>query len=154
MVERVFIFIGVVLCGVAALVYTKAPQSNDPFAGFVTCAIVGGLGLLFLLLGIVFLAKSKQNAARLAEILSSGTPAEATVTYVDRNFRIRVNGQPVYSIVEYRYQDGAGMSHVRRITDASTDVVVRSGIAVGSKVEIRISRTDPSKSALILTPAS
>ena len=87
-----------------------------------------------------------QQSRMAAEIMETGISTTAQVTFVDRNYRVLINNRPVYSIVEYVYQDDLGNKYSKRIDRVSSEAVIRNQIAVGSTVDIKYSSTDPSQS--------
>lgn len=115
------------------------------FPGIFGC--IGGLMTLFGLLGLVRGSKQAKLADHIAQI---GTETEANVTFVDRNYRMLVNNRPIYSIVEYTYQDGMGNEFVNRVETVSTDTVIRNNIEVGSKIKIKYLPEDPGKSVALI----
>ena len=83
-------------------------------------------------------------------ILQTGIDAQATVTFVDKNYSFLVNNKPIYSIVEYEYVDKNGVKHTRRIDNLNSDLVIRKKIEVGNTIKIRYSQTDYSQSIMLI----
>lgn len=83
------------------------------------------------------------------KILSEGSQATATITFLDRNYSFLVNNRPVYSIIEYRYTDLYGQPYTQTITNASTETVIRMDLSVGSEIPIRYLPDDPAKSLIV-----
>lgn len=108
---------------------------------------IGGLMMLFGLLGLVRGSKKAQQESHIAQV---GMETEANVTFVDRNYSMLVNNRPIYSIVEYAYQDGMGNEFVNRMETVSTDTVIRNNIQVGSKIRIKYLPEDPGKSVALI----
>lgn len=116
--------------------------------------ILWGVGGLLLLLGVpLFGLGLMQSAARrneMQQIMTSGVEGQAAITFLDRNWSVRINGQPIYSIVEYRFQDSSGREFVRRVDDIKSEIAIRSGWQVGSQIRIRYLAQDPSKSGIMV----
>jgi hypothetical protein len=63
-----------------------------------------------------------------------------------------VNQTPIYSIVEYTYEDKYGKRHTRRIDRVDSKMVVRKQIQVGTRIPVKYAKEDPSKSVMVLDP--
>ena len=160
MVGRVFLFVGLILIAVGVYVAQSnmAVRINRQRADAETAATaryaigggVGGLGLLFALGGVRSMIRGSKEKKRNQEIMQNGVAAEGTITFVDRNYRVLVNKQPIYSIVEYTYRDSAGNAHKRRTETAPSDAVIRMGLAVGGKVAIKYSAQNPAESLIVV----
>ena len=83
-----------------------------------------------------------------SHIAQTGVETEAAVTFVDKNYALLVNNRPIYSIVEYTYQDELGNEYVNRIENVSTDYVIRNKAEVGSKIRIKYLPTEPGQSVM------
>jgi len=120
--------------------------------------IFGGMGLLFMAVGLVMLVigltKSKRKKALAEKISTMGVPAEAVVTFVDRNYSVQVNKTPIYSIVEFKFRDNAGREHAGRKTNVNSDLVNRLKLEVGSKIQIKYLNEDPNQNILLLPNAN
>jgi hypothetical protein len=116
--------------------------------------IFGGLGLIFMVIGaIMFVSsrvKAKKNQALAEKIFAMGVPAEATVTFVDKNYGLLVNNKPIYSIVEFKFRDGSGAERIGRKNNVSSDLVIRLKLEVGAKVQIKYMNEDPDQNILLL----
>ncbi|NPV01783.1 MAG: hypothetical protein HPY53_10425 [Brevinematales bacterium] len=164
---KIFLFVGIILIGVAATVFFSVSGANLNFHGmayqqvsgqtaeigtiiikFGVPGLLGVLGLIFLILGISGMGKDAGRVKMMKYILQTGADAEGTVTFVDKNFRILINHLPIYSIVEYKFTDMNGQEYVKRSDNVSSEMVVRSGIAVGKKVKVKYLQTDPSQSVM------
>lgn len=164
----VLLIVGVVLMGVAGIVFAALgsgpvnvkvqgvrvdPDSAQNVVHLVRYAVSGFLGLLgglFVLSGLVARGRSSSRAKRQRRILETGIDAEGTVTFVDRNYTILVNRTPVYSIVEYTYQDRAGTAHTRRVDQVASEIVIRKQIQVGSKISVKYAPENPAESVMLL----
>jgi len=117
--------------------------------------IMGGVFVLFLIITFIVLAAlrrfggSKKDQEKKIYIAQNGVETTATVTFVDKNFRLLVNQTPIYSIVEYKYQDNMGREHVRRIDNINSELVVRNKIEVNNTIKIRYLQEDPSQSVIM-----
>lgn len=158
-------FVGIILAIVGAIVYYTIGQGNASIVvngvrdnsaetrTIVQYSIGGGLaglGLLFIVIGLIGRGRAAKHQKQINHILQTGIAAEGTVTFVDRNYSILVNKRPVYSILEYTYQDLTGNQHTRRIDTMPSDYVIRKNIQVGAKVAIKYANEDSSKSAILL----
>jgi hypothetical protein len=160
MVGRVFLFVGLILIAVGVYVAQsdigvtinkrRADAETAATARYAIGGGVGGLGLLFALGGVRSMVRGSRSAKRNREIMQTGVAAEATITFVDKNYRVLVNKQPIYSIVEYTYLDRAGQPHKRRTENAPSDAVIRMGLAVGGKVAIKYSAQNPADSLIVV----
>jgi hypothetical protein len=83
-------------------------------------------------------------------IMQNGIPAEGTVTFVDKNWTLLVNKNPIYSIIEYTYTDSNGAQYSRKVTNANSNLVTRMGIQVGSKIPIKYSPQNPAESVIVV----
>ncbi|OHD62159.1 MAG: hypothetical protein A2014_03605 [Spirochaetes bacterium GWF1_49_6] len=166
----VFVVNGVIFLVLGILVYFHAEngsaalqgtniQNNPAVAEQMTrIGIQYGVSILFFVISSVLLVLSviglikKLNKSRLAKrILQTGIETDALVTYVDRNFSILINKQPVYSIVEYRYRDNDGNKYTERLDRVSSEMVVRSNIEVGCTIRIKYLQEDHAKSEPVLS---
>jgi hypothetical protein len=114
----------------------------------------GGVGFLFMVVGAILfltgLARGKKRKALALKIFEVGVPAQATVTFVDKNYGLLVNNKPIYSIVEFKFRDSAGVERVGRKNDVSSDLVIRLKIEVGSKVQVKYMNENPNQNILML----
>lgn len=112
------------------------------------------LGLYFLIIGslmvIVGLILVRARKKKIEKINLYGVETEAIVTFVDKNFRILVNKKPIYSIVEFKFRDIGGREYIGRKENVNSDLVIRLGLEVGSKVKIKYLAEDPRQNILIL----
>jgi hypothetical protein len=149
----ILLFVGLVLIGTGIVVYFAGPVNfadmSRSLAQNVMMIILTLLGALFTFLGIIGIIGAKRLAKRNAFIVQTGIESDATVTFVDRNYTLLVNHRPIYSIVEYTFQDGSGREFMRRIDNVPSDWVIRNKIEVKCTVKIRYLREDPNQSVLI-----
>lgn len=161
---NLFIFLGLILMAVGVIVFISVGSSietatvNSPFDRQTTGNIVqygvggflGLLGLFFLIIGMRMGAKVAKQEKLNQHILQTGIQSEGTVTFVDKNYSVLINKNPIYSIVEYTYSDNSGNKHMNRINYVSSEQVIRRQIVVGSKIAIKYSGEDAAKSIIIL----
>lgn len=161
MASKIFVFVGFILLATTALLYftldsasltINGKVTNDPDTiGTVKFYLCGGLGLLgglFSLLGLRGMIKESNQAKRIQYILQNGLETQGLVVFVDKNYTLLMNNRPIYSIVEYNYQDKAGNQYTRRINNMNSEMVIRMNIIVGSTVKIKYLSENPSESAL------
>ncbi|HNQ69127.1 MAG TPA: hypothetical protein PKN32_12165 [Bacteroidales bacterium] len=156
----VFIFIGAILIMTGVIVANSNVRIkiNNRFADEEQSTKVrnyigiglGGLGAVFTVIGLIGAVAGSQKNKRNKEIIRNGIVAQAKVTFVDKNYYILVNKTPIYSIVEYTYNDSNGIQHSRKINNIDSKIVIRNGIQVGSMVPIKYSAENPAESVLIL----
>jgi hypothetical protein len=127
-----------------------AARALDPgLAASLPLIILWSVGGLLILLGGLAVIRGRARQAESNRILASGVEAAGAITFLDRNWTLRVNGQPVYSIVEYRFHDATGREFVRRIDEVPSEAAIRAGWQVGSQVKVRYLPEDPSKSMVM-----
>ncbi len=165
MKNKVFLFVGFILLVVGIIVYyaigadsagiiVQGKQVNDSGLKNILKYSIGGgiagLGGIFLLAGLIGQIRySKLNKQKL-HILRTGVETEGTVTFVDKNYSLLVNNNPVYSIVEYTYPDNSGNEYTRRVETISSEIVIRNRIQVGNIIPIKYAVEDPSLSVILL----
>lgn len=165
MVSKVLLFIGIVLMGVGAIVYyalghgdmnivVNGVRDNSAETRNILQYSIGGglafLGLLFVVFGLIGRGRAAKTQKQIMHIMQTGIPAEGTVTFADKNYSILINKKPVYSIVEYTYQDGSGKQYTRRVETIPSDYVIRNKIQVGAKVPVKYASEDASQSTILL----
>lgn len=142
--------LGLILIGVAQLLSGPGVSASDQAAAPILTTIgvgLAALGVIIFVVGLVTGRKARAVAARIAE---SGVVAQAVVTFVDRNYKILVNQQPIYSIVEVKFQDMSGTEHVFQHTTVDSELVIRNQVEVGSTVNVKYLPEDPSQNILML----
>jgi hypothetical protein len=154
----ILILMGVIFIGVGLFTGNVFSSAFSGFAdvgadvgslGSIFTLVFGGVGALLVVLGGISVFRGRQTGQLHKQILETGVDAAGEVTYVDKNYRILINNAPIYSIVEYKYRDSSGMEYVNRMDRISTESVVRSGIAVGSQIQIKYLSEDPSQSTIV-----
>ncbi len=117
-------------------------------------AIFAGFGFGIGLLGMVFLAvglvKGQWRPGLAERILEAGFVADATITYLDKNYGLIVDDRPVYSIVEFTFRDSSGGEHKGRKSKVDTDLAARLDLRVGGTVRVKYLRDAPDTHMLIL----
>jgi hypothetical protein len=162
----IMLLVGVILIGAGVIAYVvigqQSPEGIEGLPDSVNLetvqrivqygvgGLLAGLGAIFSLCGLGSLARRSKQRQLAERLMHTGMDAEGTVTFVDKNWRIQVNQRPIYSIVEYTYQDANGGQHTRRVEDISSEIVIRKQIQVGSKIAVKYAREDPSKSIMVL----
>jgi hypothetical protein len=160
MVARVFLVVGLILIGVGVYIAQsdisvsinkrRADPETAATARYAIGGGLGGLGLLFAVGGVRGMIRGSRELKRKTAIMQTGIEAEGTITFVDKNYRLLVNKQPIYSIVEYTYVDSAGKQHTRRTENVPSDIVIRKQLAVGGKVPIKYSAQNAADSVLVI----
>ncbi len=114
--------------------------------------VCGGLGAVFTLIAVIALLRDRVDRRRADLILQTGLETRGTVTFVDRNFSVRINGRPIYSIIEYTFKDRMGRDYTRTMRNAPSDIVIRRKIEVGSELPVKYLANDPEQSVIVLNP--
>lgn len=137
---------------------SSVPGAED--GGLLTGVFGVGFGAIFIVVGLAMTAggiaavffglrmrRNLQSAK--SDLLARGLAAEATVTFVDRNYGMLVNNRPIYSIVEFTFTDMSGMQRTAKINDASSEWVIRNKIEVGSTVTVKYLPENPARVMLV-----
>ena len=118
-----FIFtpIGVLFTLIAFLAWKLKPEWNDPIGAVIFQSVFGGLGLIFLFLGLVFLGLDLRRRSLLRRAYYSGNCVEAEIIRSIPQANLNTyKGQP--SVVECAYTDPSGIVHIYRSRYLYTDV--------------------------------
>jgi hypothetical protein len=156
----IFLFVGIIFIIVGVIIYNsdtnvyinhqRASEKDGKMVIHYTGAGLMGLGGIFALIGLIgFVRNNKQNK-RNQYILQNGIDALGTVTFVERNWKILLNKNPIYSIVEYNYKDNLGNQYTRKISNMSSELVIRKQIQVGAKIPIRYLSDNPEESVIVI----
>jgi hypothetical protein len=148
-----FILFGLVWTGILMAVAhstsAMAPASTVKMLHGMT-----GLGVFFLVLGVILviigLIKARGRSKLAKDIMQRGTAAKGTVTFVDKNYGVLVNNKPIFSIVEFTFQDSSGKTHTSRKGNVNSDLIIRDKIEVGSQVVLKYLPDNPESNILIL----
>ena len=119
-------------------------------------------GLILLVVGLVlfltgrasdrkFLREKTQKAENLLE---NGLQARGRVTFVDKNYSVLLNEKPIYSIVEFTFEDHMGRPHISRKDNVDSDLVIRAQIIVGSQWDVKYLANNPDENALLIRDPS
>ena len=147
------VFIGiawVLLLGLMALLEALfgGPKANP--GQFIYVMVVGVvLALIGLPLFLIGRREVKKIETVEKNILSNGLPARARVTFVDKNYSLLVNQKPVYSTIEYSFEDHRGQPRTGRNDTADSDWVIRAQIGIGSEVDIRFLAANPDENRMV-----
>jgi hypothetical protein len=157
----VFLFVGTILIGVAVILFQsdvkvrinrQRANAEDSKAAISYVAWgLGGLGFLFAAGGLIGIVSGRKQNKRNLYILQNGIAVEGTVTFVDKNWAVLVNKNPIYSIVEYTYPDKTGNQHTRKVSNISSEMVIRKQIQVGSRIPIKYAPENPAESVMVLS---
>ena len=118
-----FIFapIGALFTLIAFLVWILKPEWDDPIGAVIFQSVFGGLGLVFLFLGLLFLGLDLRRRAQLRRAYYSGTCVEAEIIRSVPQTNVNTSkGQP--SVVECAWTDPSGVVHIYRSRYLFTDV--------------------------------
>lgn len=148
MISNVFLFVGIVLLGTGILSF----YSFDGNTKYIPVGILGGIGLLFTYLGLTGRSRDAKQQKQNLLITQTGVETDGTVLFVDKNYSILLNKKPIYSIVEYKYQDSFGTEHIRKVNNIPSDLVIRNKIEVGGTVKIKYLNEDPKQSVILIFP--
>jgi hypothetical protein len=110
--------------------------------------LFAGIGAIMTLGGLIGVMRGAKMSKLAGHIAQTGVETEANITFVDRNYALLVNNRPVYSIVEYTYQDELGNEYVNRVEDVNTDTVIRNKVEVGRKIRIKYLPAEPGQSVM------
>lgn len=147
-------FVGVAWVAVLGLMALLEMLFGGPRANPMQFVYTMVVGVILVLIGLpLFFMGRRQNNQYLAakkSILDKGVPARGRVTFVDKNYSVLVNQKPIYSSVEYTFEDHLGRPHIGRSDAVDSDWVIRAQIAVGSEVELKYLANDPEQNQLVL----
>lgn len=76
----------------------------------------GGIGLIFLILGIIFLCRESRKRQTAKQLFESGRYIWGEVIELIPNYNVRINNRHPY-IAKVRYVDAAGMVHIFKSPD-------------------------------------
>jgi len=147
----IFIGTGIFVYFVIGAAFADAPTMLGELQTLLQYGIGGlfaGIGAIMTLGGLIGVMRGAKSSKLAGHIAQTGTETEATVTFVDKNYAMLVNNRPIYSIVEYTYQDELGNEYANRIENVSTDTVIRNKVEVGSKIRIKYLPAEPAQSVM------
>ncbi len=126
-----------------------ARQTPRLLVFLILVGVFGLLGISFFLAALAANRISAQRVKRRQAILTHGIETTGVITYLDRNFSLRLNGRFPYSIVEYRFTDADG--HEQVVTDrrVSAEQAIRQSWQVGTPLLVRYLRNSPKQSTIV-----
>jgi hypothetical protein len=149
----IFLFVGIVFIVVGVIIYNsdtnvyinhqRASEEDGKVVMHYAGAGMMALGGVFTVIALIGAVRNNKQNKRNQYILQNGIDTQGTVTFVDRNWSVLINKNPIYSIVEYNYQDKVGNQYTRKISNMSSELVIRKQIRVGSKIPIRYLSENP-----------
>ena len=113
--------------------------------------VLFAIGAFLLVTGLMRAGKNKKKALL---IFQTGTATKGRVTFVDKNYSLLVNNKPIYSIVEFTFQDARGNTITSRKPNVSSDLVIRNQIEVGREVPVKYLPDSPQDNILLLADPS
>ena len=156
----IFLFVGIILIVTGIIIsqsntrvrinHQLANAEDSNTARYAIGGGLAGLGLLFSIGGLIGVVRGSKQNKRKQYIVQNGIDAQGTVTFVDKNWSVRINGNPIYSIVEYTYIDKTGYQHTNRINNLNSEIVIRKQIQVGSNIPIKYAAENPWESVILL----
>ena len=111
------------------------------------------IGVMIVIGAILWLTgnvKGKETQALAMKIFKEGRLTRGKVTFVDKNYSLLVNEKPIYSIVEVVFNDEMGREHVSRKENIESDLVIRSQVVIGSEIDMKYLREDPTKNVFLI----
>ena len=154
----IFLIMGLIFIGTGVFVYfvigTGFADMPSMFGEMQTLLQYGmgglfaGIGAIMTLGGLIGAIREAKRSKLASHIAQTGVETGAIVTFVDRNFAMLVNNRPIYSIVEYTYQDELGNEYANRIENISTDYVIRNKVEVGKRIRIKYLPAEPAQSVI------
>lgn len=107
-IGSVFAFLGAVFLSTGLIIYSALKEEE----GVVLFLLIfGGVGLLFFVLGLIFLIMEFGKKFRNDKLLKSGNYVMAEIFEVELNYNVTVNMRHPYA-VRCRYQDSYGNVHI------------------------------------------
>ncbi|MBN1966720.1 MAG: hypothetical protein JW910_18855 [Anaerolineae bacterium] len=128
----------------------EAASGFTNIGAIITLVIGGGLVVIGLIIMLTSRARGRQKRELAMHVYQNGIDTEGIVTFVDRNYSMLVNNNPIYSIVEYKFRDQAGREFVKRVNDANSEVVIRNALQVGSRIAVKYLPDDPTQNIMML----
>lgn len=141
MVGKILMVIGIGLF--VAIISWSSPDLVQEMIGM---AIFGALMSFF---GYRMYSREQRALKEIQKILQEGVVGETSITFIDRNYRVQINEQPVYSIIEYAYADSSSY-YTKRIDNADTDVIICAGWQVGTTIRIKYLSENSRQSKIIM----
>lgn len=103
-----FLGIGLVFMpvGIAVYLHNREEMAN----AIIFLGVFGGLGILFFVLGIIFLLIIISKKRRCTELVRKGNYIRAEICEVHCNYNVQINRRYAY-VVKCKYQDALGRVH-------------------------------------------
>ena len=136
----IFTPIGLLFTVLGVLVGTLTPDSdwNDPLGKQIFLYVMGGLGLVFLIIGLILLYLAIRHRNQLRQAYEYGNKVEAKILGVKTELSSKTSG--VMRHLECAYTDDNGVVHVFRSRYLPTDV---SGMLKSDTVPLYLNRDNP-----------
>ena len=151
------VLFGAVWTSIAWVVAHKTSSAAPGMVGGIMNGMIG-LGVVLFAIGafmlISGLIRRKKNAKLAMDIYQRGTLVKGNVTFVDKDYSLLVNNKPIYSIIEFTFQDSTGKTHTSRKTGVNSDLVIRDRIEVGGQVAVKYLPENPDTNILLLQDPS
>ena len=148
------ILFGVVWTGILLTVSHGVSSSGAPPAIHTMLNSMTALGVVIFAIGAILLIagliRRKKSNKLAMEIFQRGTLVKGNVTFVDKDYSLLVNNKPIYSIVEFTFQDSQGQTHTSRKSGVNSDLVIRNRIEVGGQVAVKYLPGNPDVNILLL----
>ena len=116
-VGSVFTIVGASFLAIGLIIYYALKEEEG---AILFLLIFGGIGLLFFVLGVIFLIVELKKKLRNDKLLGAGNYVMAEVLEVTLNYNVAVNRRHPY-IVRCRYQDMYGNVHIFKSRDLFFD---------------------------------
>ena len=116
-VGSVFTIVGASFLAIGLIIYYALKEEEG---AILFLLIFGGIGLLFFVLGVIFLIVELKKKLRNDKLLGAGNYVMAEVLEVTLNYNVAVNRRHPY-IVRCRYQDMYGNVHIFKSRDLYFD---------------------------------
>lgn len=117
-------------------VYTYYAPGEFNMAVGLFLGLFGGMGLLFLILGLIFLGIGIKRNNAVKRVLETGKQITARITGVELNYSVRINRRHPYIII-CEYEDAfSGKIHVFK----SDSILHNPGDVVGESVTVLVDR--------------
>ena len=116
-VGSVFTILGAVFLATGVIIYYALEEEEG---AILFLLIFGGIGLLFFVLGVIFLIVELKKKLRNDKLLNAGNYVMAQIMEVSLNYNVTVNRRHPY-IVRCRYEDMYGNVHIFKSRDLFFD---------------------------------
>lgn len=116
-VGSIFTVLGALFVAIGLITYCALKGDE---AAVLLLLIFGGIGLIFFVLGVIFLIVVLKKKLRNDRLLESGNYVMAQIMEVVLNYNVEVNGRHPYN-VRCSYQDSCGNGHIFKSRDLFFD---------------------------------